>query len=192
MTEDEAQDATWMTTGMLKAYSHPLRRRILRLMARREFLRAADIAAELDVQPNSASFHLRALADAGLIHEAPDQARDRRDRVWTATKGALNVGGPENPVVDEELGGAVIAAIAEDHRDLFRRVIAWTPEYVSGRTSEVHASFAQRTIRLTAAEFEAALRRIEQVLSEADKAHDATDDAGRYWQIDVIAADDTI
>ena len=186
------EDAAFMTSAMLKAYSHPLRRQILRLIARRGFLRAADIAGELDVPANSASFHLRVLAEAGLIEEAPEQARDRRDRVWTGRKGALNVGGPENPVPDEALGGAVVAALAEDHQDLVRRVMAWTPEYVSGRTAEVHASFVQRTIRLTDAEFDDVMLKINDVLAAADAAHDDTDPAGRHWQLDIVVADDTI
>ena len=196
MTEDAARnssdDATWMTSAMLKAYSHPLRRQILRLISRREFLRAADIATELDVPANSASFHLRALAEAGLIEEAPDKARDRRDRVWTGRKGALNLGGPENPVADEALGVAVVSALIEDHQDLVRRVVAWTPEYVSGRTAEVHAAFTQRTVRLTEAEFEAVMATINDALSAADDAHDDADPDGRYWQIDLVAGDDSI
>lgn len=186
------EDAAFMTSAMLKAYSHPLRRQILRLIARRGFLRAADIAGALDVPANSASFHLRVLAEAGLIEEAPEQARDRRDRVWTGRKGALTVGGPENPVADEALGDAVVAALAEDHVDLLRRVVAWTPEYVSGRTAEVHASFVQRTIRLTEAEFDDVMHKIDDVLSAADDAHDDTDPAGRHWQLDIVVADDTI
>lgn len=196
MTEDAARnssdDATWMTSAMLKAYSHPLRRQILRLISRREFLRAADIATELDVPANSASFHLRALAEAGLIEEAPDKARDRRDRVWTGRKGALNLGGPENPVADEALGVAVVSALVEDHQDLVRRVVAWTPEYVSGRTADVHAAFTQRTVRLTEAEFEAVMATINDALSAADDAHDDADPDGRYWQIDLVAGDDSI
>ncbi|MDX2398784.1 winged helix-turn-helix domain-containing protein [Microbacterium algeriense] len=196
MTEDternSSDDPVWMTSAMLKAYSHPLRRRILRLISRHEFLRAADIATELDVPANSASFHLRTLAEAGLIEEAPDKARDRRDRVWTGRKGALNLGGPENPVADEALGVAVVSALVEDHQDLVRRVVAWTPEYVSGRTAEVHAAFTQRTIRLTEAEFEAVMGTINDALSAADDAHDDADPDGRYWQIDLVAADDTV
>ena len=83
------EDPVWMTTAMLKAYTHPLRRKILRLLARRHHMRAADIAAELEVAANSVSFHLRTLADAGLIVEAPEHARDRRDRVWAPVKGAM-------------------------------------------------------------------------------------------------------
>lgn len=186
------EDPVWMTSAMLKAYSHPLRRQIIRLLARHEFLRAADIAAELEVPANSVSFHLRTLADAGLIQEAPEKARDRRDRVWTARKGAFSVGGPENPVVDATLTAAVVSGIGDDHIELVRRVLAWTPEYVAGRASDVHAAFVQRTIRLTEAEFDGVLSRIDEVLSAADEAHDEKDPAGRFWQVDLIAADDTI
>jgi len=190
--EHRTADAEWMTSAMLKAYTHPLRRQMLRLFARREHLRAADIAVELDVPANSVSFHLRALADAGLIREAPEYARDRRDRVWAAKNAALSVGGPEHPVADEALGTAVVAGIFEEHQALVRRVAAWTPEYVAGRTAEVHASFTQRTIRLTEAEFEAVMAAVNAVLDDAQEAHDNSDPDGRHWQIDVIAGDDAI
>ncbi|GAA3910454.1 ArsR/SmtB family transcription factor [Microbacterium invictum] len=188
----EKHDETWMTTAMMKAYSHPLRRQIVRLIARREYLRAADIAEALDVPANSASFHLRVLAEAGLIVEAPEKARDRRDRVWTAQKRAQSLGGPENPVTDEALGNVVMRGFAEDHYDLVRRVVAWAPEYVSGRDVVPKGSFAQRSIRLTTAEFEQAMEKIQQVLNDASDAHEAGDAAGKHWQIDIVAADDTI
>ncbi|WP_372968330.1 helix-turn-helix domain-containing protein [Microbacterium sp.] len=188
------QDAeqVWMTSAMLKAYAHPLRRRMIRLFARRDHLRAADVAADLDVPANSASFHLRVLADAGLIEEAPEHARDRRDRVWKACKGAINVGGPEHPVPDEALGTAMVRSLADDHQQMMARVVAWTPEYLSGRTTEVHATFSQRMVRLTEVEFDAVMERIHEVITEAVDAHDSSDPAGRPWQIDILAADDLI
>jgi DNA-binding transcriptional ArsR family regulator len=190
--ERQQADQVWMTSAMLKAYAHPLRRQMLRLFARREHLRAADVAADLEVPANSASFHLRVLADAGLIEEAPEHARDRRDRVWKSRKGAMSVGGPEHPVPDEALGSAMIRSIADDHQAMMARVIAWTPEYVSGRTAEVHAAFSQRMVRLTEAEFDALMDRVQDVISDAVDAHDKDDPAGRPWQIDILAADDTI
>lgn len=193
MTESQSKaDQVWMTTAMLKAYSHPLRRQMIRLFARREHLRAADVAEDLGVAANSASFHLRVLADAGLIEEAPEHARDRRDRVWKSRKGSISLGGPEHPVPDEALGTAMVRSLAEDHQDMMARVIAWTPEYLSGRTSEVHAAFSQRMARLTEAEFDAVMERVQEVITEAVDAHDPNDPAGRPWQIDILAADDTI
>lgn len=186
------EDPVWMTTAMLKAYTHPLRRQILRLLARHDHMRAADIAAELDVAANSVSFHLRTLADAGLIVEAPEHARDRRDRVWAPVKGAMSVGDPDHPVADEELGGAVVRAVAAEHQDLLQRVIAWSPEYYGGRASGIHAVLQQRTTRLTEAEFTSVMEIFDKAMADAEAAHDDDDPAGRFWQIDIVAADDTI
>lgn len=180
------------TTAMLKAMAHPIRRRILRLLPRRTFVRAADVAAELGEPANKVSFHLRVLADAGLIVEAPEQARDRRDRVWTQTKKALTIGGPGQSVVDEELGNAVIAGLVEEHQDLLRRLLAWSPEYVAGRTTETHGTFIQRTLRLTPTEFEKLLVTLQEVMQAADDAHDPTDPDSRSWELDIVAADDSI
>ena len=107
-------------------------------------------------------------------------------------KGALSVGDPEHPVADVELGGAVLHAIAAEHQDLVQRIVAWSPEYFEGRSSDIHALLQQRTIRLTEAEFTALVRAIDEVADAADVAHDPTDPDGRFWQIDLLAADDTI
>lgn len=66
----------------LRAIAHPLRNRILGELEATGPLRAADVARLAGVPANQASFHLRQLAKYGLVEEAPDLARDRRDRVW--------------------------------------------------------------------------------------------------------------
>lgn len=67
----------------LRAIAHPLRQRILIELAALGHARAADLARATDEPANAVSFHLRVLAKAGMIVEAPEHARDRRDRVWT-------------------------------------------------------------------------------------------------------------
>ncbi|MBZ2198136.1 helix-turn-helix transcriptional regulator [Ruania sp. N2-46] len=181
-----------MTSAMLKALAHPLRRRITKVLTQREFARAADIAADLDEAANSVSFHLRVLADAGLIVEAPERARDRRDRVWTRVPGAYSLGTPEHPVEDEMLGSVLMRTVIDDHHELVRRVAAWAPEYVAGRAPDVHAYLVQRTVRLTEAEFEAMMTKVEDVMRAAVDAHDQGDPDGRVWEIDTVAADNTI
>lgn len=71
-------------------------------------------AADLDAPVNSTSFHLRVLANAGLLEEDPEHARDKRDRVWKVTEGAWSVGSPEHPVEDELLGSALVSQLADD------------------------------------------------------------------------------
>lgn len=66
----------------LRAIAHPLRQRILMELSVRGHARAADLAEATGQPANSISFHLRTLARAGMIVEAPEHARDKRDRVW--------------------------------------------------------------------------------------------------------------
>lgn len=66
----------------LRALAHPLRQRIIWELAVRESARAADLASIIDEPANVVSYHLRALAKVGILEEAPELARDTRDRVW--------------------------------------------------------------------------------------------------------------
>lgn len=66
----------------LKAIAHPVRQRILMQLVVMDHARAADLARAIGEPANSVSFHLRALAKAGMVVEAPEHARDKRDRVW--------------------------------------------------------------------------------------------------------------
>ncbi len=67
---------------MLRGIAHPMRNRILEEMGAGGPMRAADVAERMGIPANQASFHLRQLAKYGLVEEAPELARDGRDRVW--------------------------------------------------------------------------------------------------------------
>lgn len=73
---------------VLRALAHPVRGRIMDQIEASGPVRAADMARELDIPANQASFHLRQLAKYGLVEEAPEEARDKRDRVWRAASSA--------------------------------------------------------------------------------------------------------
>jgi len=192
MADPGSHDARRATTAMMKAYAHPLRRRIAKAVAARGHARAADIAADLDLPANSVSFHLRVLADAGLIEEAPEHARDKRDRVWKGIEGSWIVGSPEQPIVDEQASTALMASLADDHVELLRRVVRWAPEYGTGRDAATHGTFSQRNLRLTEAQFVEIEKRIDAVIREVAAGSDPDDPDSRFWNLDIIAADDTI
>jgi DNA-binding transcriptional ArsR family regulator len=71
-----------------KAMSHPLRREMLRYLARHEAATATTIAAALGENTGATSYHLRVLADAGVIEEIPERAHGR-ERWWRSVPADL-------------------------------------------------------------------------------------------------------
>lgn len=181
-----------MSTEMLKALANPLRQQLINLMRREKFLRAADAATQLGEAANKVSFHLRVLADAGLIEEAPEHARDRRDRVWKAVPGAWSLGDREHPLADEALGNTVLQLISAEHIAMVQRLVAWAPEFASGRDAAVHGTFTRSSAHLTEAEFNQLVEQMHELIAAAKANHDADAPDSRYFEIDIVAADDAI
>lgn len=75
---------------MMKAMSHPLRGRILAIVNGLGHARSTDIAAELGEPVNSISFHVRSLANVGILVEVPELAKDARERVWKLGPPTIN------------------------------------------------------------------------------------------------------
>jgi predicted ArsR family transcriptional regulator len=109
---------------MLRGIAHPVRNRILEELSAGGPARAADVAERLDIPANQASFHLRQLAKYGLVEEAPELARDGRDRVWRLVhESGLSVSLED--LAQQEGGKAAIAVFrkqwtAEAHRAIDR------------------------------------------------------------------------
>jgi DNA-binding transcriptional ArsR family regulator len=83
MTDSQARQIT--DSRVLAAMSHPLRRRLLALLKLDGPATASMLAARTDQAVANISHHLRTLATAELIEEAPELARDRRERWWRRT-----------------------------------------------------------------------------------------------------------
>ncbi|GAA4377199.1 helix-turn-helix domain-containing protein [Actinomadura verrucosospora] len=67
---------------VLAAMSHPLRRRLLDVLKVHGPSTASTLADRTDQAVANISHHLKVLAAAGLTVEAPELARDRRERWW--------------------------------------------------------------------------------------------------------------
>ena len=106
---------------VLRAIAHPVRNRILAELDARGSLRAADLARELDIPANQASFHLRQLAKYGLIEEDPAAARDKRDRVWRV----VNAGGfsVEMRDMEKQPGGKAASRVFRDNQRAWGRLV---------------------------------------------------------------------
>ncbi|WP_181578344.1 helix-turn-helix domain-containing protein [Arthrobacter sp. AQ5-05] len=149
-------DRTTMTTPMLKAMANPLRRRILAELSAVEAARATDLAVRLGVPANSLSFHLRVLAEARIIEDAPELARDKRDRVWRAVPGGLSVGSPGRPSRSDDALAlqAYLGQEAEDQIRQLRAVVDWGTKYANGSEPEARALLDISSLMLNAGEVE--------------------------------------
>ena len=131
---------------VLRAIAHPVRNRILTELAAGGPMRAADIAEELAIPANQASFHLRQLAKYGLIVEAPEAARDQRDRVWkSADDGGLSI---DVTALEKEPGGKAAATV------FLRSAAGYAHQLVEAaygqdRAPETHRSTMDSAVRLT-------------------------------------------
>lgn len=182
-----------MTSPMLKALSHPMRRKILELMS--EPRRATDLARLLGEPANSVSFHLRELAKAGMITEAPEHARDKRDRVWVGAAGGYRVPTPENPLdPDEEI--ALRSFMDQERIDLFdliARILAWAPEWSSGRDPRMRAELSTNLLELTEKEAMDLADEVHKLQSEYRKlGKTPSDEPRKLWRVVLLMGDDTL
>jgi DNA-binding transcriptional ArsR family regulator len=69
----------------LKALAHPLRVRLLALLRETGPATATELAAQLETESGSTSYHLRVLARHGFVADAPSGGRrHHRERRWAA------------------------------------------------------------------------------------------------------------
>ncbi len=131
---------------VLRAIAHPVRNRILTELSAGGPMRAADIAQELGIPANQASFHLRQLAKYGLIEEAPEAARDQRDRVWKAAgEGGLSI---DVGQLEKQPGGKAAATVFLRNAAGYAHQLV-EAAYGQDRRPESHRSTMDAAVRLT-------------------------------------------
>ncbi|MGC4750626.1 ArsR/SmtB family transcription factor [Micromonospora sp. DT201] len=74
---------------VLAAMAHPLRRRLMDVLKVHGPSTVGLLADRTDQAPANVSHHLKVLAAADLVTEAPELARDRRERWWRLVTRAL-------------------------------------------------------------------------------------------------------
>ncbi|MBY8872647.1 helix-turn-helix domain-containing protein [Micromonospora sp. PLK6-60] len=67
---------------VLAALAHPLRRRLMDVLKVHGASTVGTLAEQTDQAPANISHHMKVLAAADLVTEAPELARDRRERWW--------------------------------------------------------------------------------------------------------------
>ena len=152
--------------------------------------RRPDLAEQLGVPANKLSYHLRILADADMVREAPQFARDKRDRVWQSVDGSLQIGSPDAPVTDDdELAlGAYLSQMELEQHNALSRVLAWAPNYATGRDGDAKAEMAVGTVRLTPAEALELFSSVVLLVKDAGNKHrDPGDQDMHTWEYTFMA-----
>ncbi|MBR7834428.1 helix-turn-helix transcriptional regulator [Actinospica durhamensis] len=148
---------------VLKALTHPLRRRIFRLLREQGPAMVTSLAERAGADPGQISYHLRELAKRGFIEEAPELARDRREHWWRAATGSYGWSSTDF----EDPAGRAVAETAErlQIEESFERLRAyhsvrpaWSREWLDAATAGTSG------MRLTPEELSALSRELGEVL----------------------------
>lgn len=163
----------------IAAVHHPLRRRILEIIGVEGPATASRLAEGTDQLVGNISHHLKMLAKAGLIEEAPDLAKDRRERWWRAVPMSLSWSVADmtgNP-------GDELVAVAAEQQNLFHhvdKVHQWF-ERRSGYSHEwLQAAFStDNWLRLTPEELVELTENLGDLIEEFRRSVDLEDGQGR-------------
>lgn len=181
------------TTEVLKAISHPVRRRLLRALDKHKYARATELAEELGISVGSVSFHLRTLGKAGLIEEAPEHARDRRDRVWKASERHISIASPGPELEDHRLSSALIGVQFEEHQLLMRRLADFTADLTQSDADEpAHGALINMGLHASHERMAALLDEIADLVKAARAEVEEVSSDTPFWDLSVIAVDEHV
>jgi DNA-binding transcriptional ArsR family regulator len=147
----------------LKALTHPLRRRLYRLLGQLGPANVTMLAEHTGADPGQLSYHLRELAKRGFVEEVPELARDRRERWWRCVDGSWGWSTPE-------LGDSAAQAIGESLYQLgvteeFQRLREYEANRDQFGADWVRAAHSSITnLRLTPAELTELCEELNEIL----------------------------
>ena len=151
--------------ALLAALHHPLRRRLFELLALDGPSTASRLAEATGTLVGNVSHHLKVLAKAGVIEEAPELAKDRRERWWRRVFASYtwSVADVDDPA-EQLIASAAEQQNLQHHVDKVRQ---WYERRTEYGEEWVRAAFTTDTwISVTPDELAELGRRIEALLWE--------------------------
>ncbi|MER6420365.1 helix-turn-helix domain-containing protein [Streptomyces sp. NPDC001137] len=179
---DRERDRLIKDVGTLKAIAHPLRMQLYRALTIARTATASQLAEQVDEAVSLVSYHLRKLAEHGLIEEAEPQSADGRERWWQPASDGVSIrdedfrDGPEKAAAHT----AASRLFFEQRTDMYRRYLderahwsnAWT---TASESSEWLLKLTPAELSELAKEMHALVRRYEERGRAADAAGDTED-----------------
>ena len=175
---DKDRDRRITDVGTLKAIAHPLRAQLYRLLILAGAATASQLGEQVDEAPSLVSYHLRKLAEHGLIEEAEPRSGDGRERWWQPASDGLSVRDEDFRDAPEKAAAHTAASrLFFDQRiDMYRRYIDerahWSDEWTSA------ADNSEWLVRLTPAELGELSKELGDIVRRYQEASRAAVAAG--------------
>ncbi|MGW5865398.1 ArsR/SmtB family transcription factor [Streptomyces sp. NPDC055239] len=165
--------------GTLKALGHPLRLRVYGTLRVSGPSTASQLASQVDEAVSLVSYHLRKLAEHGLIEEAEVQSEDARERWWQAAQDTLSFrhedfkDTPEGAAAHAAVVRSLITYRQEQYETYLDQQAAWGAEWrVAADQSDFLARLNPAELTRLNAEIHALIRTYEEQGKAAEAAGD--------------------
>ncbi|MFG3045678.1 ArsR/SmtB family transcription factor [Streptomyces sp. NPDC048241] len=151
---DKQRDLPITDVGTLKALAHPLRMKLYRALCVADRATASQLAEQVDEAVSLVSYHLRKLAEHGLIEEPAAQGADGRERWWQPASAGVSVRDRDFRDAPEKAAAHLAATrlFHEQRAEMYRHYLderpLWSAEWNAA------APDSESLLRLTAGELD--------------------------------------
>ncbi|GAA3138561.1 helix-turn-helix domain-containing protein [Streptomyces rameus] len=172
------EDRRIADVGTLKALAHPLRMKLYRLLFVAEVATASQLAEQVDEAVSLVSYHLRKLAEHGLVEEAEPRSADGRERWWQPSSDGVSIHGEDFRDAPEQVTAHLAASRlfldqrTEMHRTYLDERAHWGPEWSQA------AYDSESLLRLTAGELADLKKDLRDLVRRYDEQGRAREAAG--------------
>jgi DNA-binding transcriptional ArsR family regulator len=164
--------------GTLKALAHPLRSQLYRALIMARTATASQLAEQVDEAVSLVSYHLRKLAEHGLIEAAESQRTDGRERWWQPASDGVDIheadfrDAPEKAAAHQAATRLFHEQRTEAYRHYLNERATWGTEWSNASTD------SESLMRLTAGELTELTGELLDVLKKYEEKGRTAEAAG--------------
>ncbi|MHB9855680.1 ArsR/SmtB family transcription factor [Streptomyces krungchingensis] len=168
MTQDRTPDHITLDARSLRALAHPGRVQILALLRRDGTSTATRIAGEMGINSGSASYHLRRLAEAGLVAEDTERG-NARERWWRSVYDRTVFDDLELARQEPEATLAYLQSVVNSHQLRVQQALSTLPTLPAEWQANLNIS--DWGLALTASEAQRLRKELAEVVERYQRRH---------------------
>ncbi|MEU3845245.1 helix-turn-helix domain-containing protein [Streptomyces sp. NPDC028635] len=175
---DKERDRRIRDVGTLKALAHPLRMKLYRALTIARTATASQLAEQVDEAVSLVSYHLRKLAEHGLIEEAEKQSADARERWWQPSTDGVTIRDEDFRDAPEKAAAHTAASrlFFEQRADTYRRFLDERAHW--GAQWNAASDSSEWLLKLTADELSRLSKEMYDLVRKYEELGRAAADAG--------------